>query len=242
VVADPQDYRLILEEMKATGGKVSEKTNFSLAVKAFQLTARYDAAISNYLGGIRPDGARKDFPDALTFQLVKALDLRYGENPHQKASFYKERDATPSTIANARQLQGKELSYNNIMDSDAAWQMACDFDRPAAVIVKHANPCGAATSTGDILTAYKKALQTDPLSAFGGIVAFNKPVDGQTAEELAKTFLEVIIAPGFDREALEVLRAKKNLRLLDVTPGMERVSRGTTSGEWWEGFSSRSAT
>lgn len=222
VVTDPQDYRLILKEMKATGGKVSEETNFSLAVKAFQLTARYDAAISNYLGGIRPDGARKDFPDALTFQLVKALDLRYGENPHQKASFYKERDATPSTIANARQLQGKELSYNNIMDSDAAWQMACDFDRPAAVIVKHANPCGAATSTEDILSAYKKALQTDPLSAFGGIVAFNKPVDGQTAEELAKTFLEVIIAPGFDRDALEVLRAKKNLRLLDVTPGMER--------------------
>jgi phosphoribosylaminoimidazolecarboxamide formyltransferase/IMP cyclohydrolase len=157
---------------------------------------------------------------------VKALDLRYGENPHQKAVFYKENDAPLSAIASARQLQGKELSYNNIMDSDAAWQMACDFERPAAIIMKHANPCGAATSTDDVLTAYKKALETDPLSAFGGIVAFNKPVDKKTAEEIAKTFLEVIIAPGFERDALEILSAKKNLRLLEIAPSVGSPARG----------------
>jgi len=218
VVTDPADYGRILAEMKSSGGKISEKTNFALAVKTFQLTARYDGAISNYLGKIIPEEGQKDFPDVLTFQFEKALDLRYGENPHQKAVFYREKDAPPSAVANARQLQGKELSYNNIMDSDAAWQMACDFDKPAAVIMKHANPCGAATSGDDILSAYRKALETDPVSAFGGIVAFNRPVDRKTAEEMAGTFLEVIIAPGFEKDALEVLSGKKNLRLLEIVP------------------------
>ncbi len=145
VVTSPADYESIIEEMKASGGKISEATNFRLAVKTFQLTARYDAAISNYLGKITPEGFQ-DFPDVLTMQFTKAQDLRYGENPHQKAVFYKEPDAGASAITAARQLQGKELSYNNIMDSDAAWNMICDFKEPAAVVMKHANPCGAASS------------------------------------------------------------------------------------------------
>ena len=241
VVTDPADYPKILEEMKATGGKISRETNFALATKTFQLTAHYDAAISNYLGKISPTDGNKEFPDVVTFQFEKALDLRYGENPHQKAVFYKEKNAPLSAIANARQLQGKELSYNNIMDSDAAWQMACDFSLPTAVIMKHANPCGAATSADNLLSAYKKALETDPVSAFGGIVAFNKILDRETAEEVAKLFLEVIIAPGFSSEAVEILGAKKNLRLLEIAPCTEgpvqgynfrRVAGGLLIQEW----------
>ncbi len=219
VVTDPADYGKILEEMKKTGGKVSEATNFALAVKTFQLTARYDGAISNYLGTISPDKKeRKTFPDTFTFQFAKAQDLRYGENPHQQAAFYRESDPTLSALSNARQLQGKELSYNNIMDSDAAWLAVSDFDLPAAVIIKHANPCGAATTAGDIADAYRKALATDPVSAFGGIVAFNRPVNAKTASELVKIFLEVIIAPGFDKEALALLNAKQNVRVLEIPP------------------------
>jgi len=216
IVTDPADYPKILEEMKKTGGEVSEATNFALSTKAFQLTARYDAAISNWLGTIVPGDGRKDFPDVYTLQFRKAQDLRYGENPHQKAVFYREETPPAAGIAGGRQLQGKELSYNNIMDSDAAWQMACDFDRPTAVIMKHANPCGAATSGDDILEAYRKALETDPVSAFGGIVAVNRPVDRKAAEEIAKLFLEVVIAPKFEPEALEVFASKKNLRLIEV--------------------------
>lgn len=217
VVTSPADYSAIIDEMKASGGKISESSNFALAVKTFQLTARYDAAISNYLGRLIPEDGMKDFPDVLTMQFTKAQDLRYGENPHQKAVFYREPEVAASAITSATQLQGKELSYNNIMDSDAAWQMICDFDKPAAVVMKHANPCGAAVAA-DLGTAYVNAMKTDPVSAFGGIVAFNKPVDKKTAEELAKIFLEVIIAPGFDPEALNILRAKQNLRLLQVPP------------------------
>lgn len=216
VITDPADYSLILKEMEKTGGKISEATNFNLAVKTFQTTARYDGAISNYLGTLTPDGDKKDFPDTFTAQFSIAQSLRYGENPHQKAAFYRENDATLAAISNAKQLQGKELSYNNIMDSDAAWLAASDFALPAAVIIKHANPCGAATSESGLVEAYKKAMATDPLSAFGGIVAFNRPVDKATAEELAKIFLEVIIAPSFDAEALNVLAAKKNVRLLEI--------------------------
>jgi len=216
VVTNPDDYPKILQEMKATGGKISEGTNFLLASKAFQLTARYDAAISNYLGRISPNGTKKMFPDTFTVQFVKSQDLRYGENPHQHAAFYRETDTHVSAISGAHQLQGKELSYNNIMDSDAAWQMVSDFALPATVIVKHANPCGAATSGSDIATAYRKAVETDPVSAFGGIVALNRPVDKEAAEELTKIFLEVIIAPGFDEDAKAVLSAKKNLRLLEI--------------------------
>ena len=218
IVTDPADYPKILEEMQRTGGEVSEATNFALSTKAFQLTARYDAAISNWLGTILPGGGRKDFPDVYTLQFQKAQDLRYGENPHQKAVFYREGAQLAAGIAGGRQLQGKELSYNNIMDSDAAWQMACDFDRPTAVIMKHANPCGAATSGGDILEAYRKALETDPVSAFGGIVAVNRPVDGKAAEEIAKLFLEVVIVPKFEPEALAIFASKKNLRLIEADP------------------------
>jgi len=224
VVTDPDDYPVILKEMKESGGKVSEGTNFILARKAFQLTARYDAAISNYLGSISEEGTKKMFPDTFTVQFVKAQDLRYGENPHQHAAFYRETDQPVSAISGARQLQGKELSYNNIMDSDAAWQIVSDFDLPASVIVKHANPCGAATSESDIATAYIKSRETDPLSAFGGIVALNRPVDKKAAAELSTIFLEVIIAPGFDEEAKAVLSAKKNLRLLEIpTAGFRRT-------------------
>jgi phosphoribosylaminoimidazolecarboxamide formyltransferase/IMP cyclohydrolase len=218
VVTDPNDYPMILEEMKESGGKVSEATNFILSTKAFQLTARYDAAISNYLGSIREEGTKKMFPETFTVQFIKAQDLRYGENPHQHAAFYREPDQPVSAISGACQLQGKELSYNNIMDSDAAWQMVSDFDLPATVIVKHANPCGAATSESDIANAYVKAMETDPVSAFGGIVALNRPVNKKAAAELSKIFLEVIIAPGFDEEAKALLRPKKNLRLLEI-PG-----------------------
>ncbi|MBM4270652.1 MAG: bifunctional phosphoribosylaminoimidazolecarboxamide formyltransferase/IMP cyclohydrolase, partial [Deltaproteobacteria bacterium] len=218
VVTDPDDYPEILREMKLTGGKISETTNFTLAKKAFQLTARYDAAISNYLGGISPEGLKKAFPDTLTVQFMKAHELRYGENPHQRAAFYREAGKPASAITSARQLQGKEMSYNNIMDSDAAWRIVSDFELPAAVIVKHANPCGVAISDSDIATAYKRAMETDPVSAFGGIVAINRPVDKYTAEELSRTFLEVIMAPAFDEEARAVLSAKKNVRLLEIPP------------------------
>jgi phosphoribosylaminoimidazolecarboxamide formyltransferase / IMP cyclohydrolase len=223
VVTDPADYQNIIKEMNNTGGCISESTNFILAKKAFQLTARYDAAISNYLGHISSEGRRKIFPETLTVQFDKAQDLRYGENPHQEAAFYIEHNPPLSAISGASQLQGKELSYNNIMDSDAAWQMVNDFELPTTVIIKHANPCGAATSEHDIAVAYKKAMETDPLSAYGGIVALNRSVDKKTAEELSKTFLEVIIAPRFDEEARTILSSKKNIRLLEIIqpPGSE---------------------
>ena len=226
IVTDPADYPKILEEMTRTDGEVSEATNFALATKAFQLTARYDAAISNWLGTVVPGDGKKDFPDVYTLQFQKAQDLRYGENPHQKAVFYREGTTLAAGIAGGRQLQGKELSYNNIMDSDAAWQMACDFELPTAVIMKHANPCGAATSGGDILEAYRKALETDPVSAFGGIVAVNRPIDKKAAEEMAKLFLEVVIAPKFEPEALAVFESKKNLRLIEVDPSCAAAKAG----------------
>lgn len=227
VVTDPADYTSILEEMKKEGGKISETTNFELSVKTFQLTARYDAAISNYLGKLTPYGGdSKTFSDTLTMQFKKAQDLRYGENPHQQAVFYREHNPFPASIANARQLHGKELSYNNIMDSDAAWNMVSDFILPAAVIMKHANPCGAATASQDLSEAYRKAMETDPISAFGGIVALNRPIDKKTAEEIAKTFLEVIIAPGFEEEALNLLQAKKNVRLLQISGEYQRECLG----------------
>lgn len=230
VITDPADYNVVLAEMEKTGGKISEATNFRLAVKTFQTTARYDGAISNYLGKINPDGTEKDFPDTFTAQFALAQSLRYGENPHQKAAFYRENDQTLAAISNAKQLQGKELSYNNIMDSDAAWLAVSDFTLPAAVIIKHANPCGAATSSGSLVEAYIKALATDPVSAFGGIVAFNRPVDKATAEELAKIFLEVILAPSFDAKARALLESKKNMRLLEIP---------ISSGKYVSGFDFR---
>ena len=227
VVTDPADYAVILKEMKETGGKVSEATNFHLAVKTFQLTARYDGAISNYLGKLSADGSVLNlFPETFTVQFSRAQDLRYGENPHQMAAFYRENDPSLSAVSNARQLQGKELSYNNIMDSDAAWQAVSDFEKPAVIIMKHANPCGAATTDSDLAEAYRKAMATDPVSAFGGIVALNRKVDKKTAEELAKTFLEVIIAPAFDDEAKAILEPRKNVRVLEISPVAGKGSAG----------------
>lgn len=215
VITDPEDYPSILGEMNNTGGLISEKTNFRMALKAFQLTARYDGIISNYLGRLKLEGELRPFPETLTFQVSLVQELRYGENPHQKAAFYRETLPTVSSISSARQLQGKELSYNNIMDADAAWQAVNDFSQPAAVIVKHANPCGVAISK-DLKDAFRKALETDPVSAFGGIVAFNRPVDVETAKLLTDIFLEIVIAPSFEDEAKAILASKKNLRLLEV--------------------------
>lgn len=226
VVTDPADYPRIVAELNSRGGSISEDTNFACAVKTFQLTARYDAAISNYLGKMERGEKVRDFPDTLTLQFEKVQDLRYGENPHQKGVFYRERGVSMLTIPDSRQLQGKELSYNNIMDSDAAWQMVWEYDQPTAIIMKHSNPCGAASSKEGLREAYVQAMETDPAAAFGGIVSFNRSVDGDTAEELSKTFLEVIVAPGFDEEARQILGAKKNIRLLEVAPSQEKLSAG----------------
>jgi phosphoribosylaminoimidazolecarboxamide formyltransferase/IMP cyclohydrolase len=227
VVTDPEDYPKILAEMKETGGKIGEATNFELAKKTFQLTARYDGAISNYLGLLSAGSPEKrEFPDTFSCQFAKAQDLRYGENPHQKAAFYREKDPQLSALSNARQLQGKELSYNNIMDSDAAWQVVSDIPLPGVVIIKHANPCGAATSDGDMAEAFRKALAGDPVSAFGGIVALNRPVDKKAAEELVKTFFEVIIAPSFAADAAELLETRKNVRVLEIPNACSKRSSG----------------
>ena len=229
VVTEPADYGDILTELDENGGALSSATRFTLAKKVFQLTARYDGAISNYLGTVTGGEAQCVYPETYTVQFKKVQDLRYGENPHQSAAFFS--DATPGVdgLAAANQLQGKELSFNNIYDVDAALRVIKEFHEPAAVIVKHNNPCGAAMSKGGIFDAYKRALACDPVSAFGGIVSFNRPVDGETAAELAKLFLEVIIAPGFEPGAREALQGKKNLRLLELAedgclpPGEEQT-------------------
>jgi phosphoribosylaminoimidazolecarboxamide formyltransferase/IMP cyclohydrolase len=217
VVVDPGDYDGILFELKEKGG-VSSEMNFRLAKKVFQHTARYDGAISNYLGGIEKGKKVYEFPEALTLQVIKSQELRYGENPHQRAAFYKERLLTEPSVANAAQLQGKELSYNNILDIDSAYETVKEFEEPAVVIIKHNNPCGAAVSFRSLSDAYRKARDCDPVSAFGGIVGFNREVDPETAREMLDLFLEAIIAPGFDREALEILKAKRDLRILQTPP------------------------
>ncbi len=218
VVVDPADYDRIIAEIRAEGG-VSAATRLMLAKKVFAHTARYDAAITNYLTSLDENKVRsKDFPDVLSRQWVKVQDMRYGENPHQKAAFYREASVAPGLLAGYTQLQGKELSYNNIGDSDAAWEAVRSFETPACIIIKHANPCGAAIGIS-ALEAYQKAFKTDPKSAFGGIIAFNLEVDGRAAAEVVKQFAEVIIAPSFSAEALEVFAAKKNLRLLTVAAG-----------------------
>jgi phosphoribosylaminoimidazolecarboxamide formyltransferase/IMP cyclohydrolase len=223
VITDHSDYDRVLEEMAANGGAVSRETNFALAVKVFQHTAAYDGAISNYLGA-RLGGSVKEFPSTFTIQVKKAQDLRYGENPQQSAAFYTEKEITEPCVSNAVQLQGKELSFNNIIDLDAAIETVKEFsDRPAAVIIKHTNPCGAAL--GDTpLDAYLKARECDPVSAFGGIVGFNRPVDGAAARELSSTFLEAVIAPGYTEEALDIFKVKKNVRVMK-TPDISTYVR-----------------
>jgi len=215
VLVDHGDYRRVLDEMAASGGSVSRETNFGLAVKVYQHTAAYDGAISNWLGK-KLGEENADFPPTVTFQYRKAQGMRYGENPHQKAAFYVERDIREASVATARQLQGKELSYNNIGDTDAALECVKQFTEGAAcVIVKHANPCGVALGA-NLLEAYDRAYSTDPESAFGGIIACNRELDAATAKAICeRQFVEVIIAPRVSPEAVAIVAAKKNVRLLE---------------------------
>ena len=220
VVTDPDDYAPLLAEMRGNGGALSEATRFTLAKKAFTHTGRYDGAIANYLTALQADGARGTFPQRLQFAFDRVEELRYGENPHQQAAFYRDPQPAPGGIASYRQLQGKELSYNNIADADAAWECVKGFDAgsTACVIVKHANPCGVALGAS-AAEAYRKAFSTDPVSAFGGIIAFNCTLDKAAAEAVAQQFMEVLIAPEITAEAQQVLAAKQNVRVLLVPPG-----------------------
>ncbi|QXE90577.1 bifunctional phosphoribosylaminoimidazolecarboxamide formyltransferase/IMP cyclohydrolase [Geomonas subterranea] len=214
VIVDHVDYQLVLDEMKASGGSVSRETNFRLAVKVYQHTAAYDGAISNWLGARTGEGVAK-YPDTLTLQYQLAQGMRYGENPHQSGAFYVEKGGKEASISTARQIQGKELSYNNIGDTDAALECVKQFDQPACVIVKHANPCGVAVA-GNIMEAYDLAYKTDPESAFGGIIAFNRELDESTARAIVeRQFVEVIIAPKVTEAASEIVAAKKNVRLME---------------------------
>ncbi len=215
IVTNPKDYDLLLDEIKTNHGAVSSTSRFQFAQKAFSHTAAYDCAISNYLTTIQPDNSRKAFPDTLNLNFSITQDLRYGENPHQQAAFYRDQTPTPGSLASYEQHQGKELSFNNIADTDAAWECVKSFDKPACVIVKHANPCGVAIAD-NVLNAYQLALATDPTSAFGGIIAFNHPLDQATAEAIIKQFVEVIIAPEITDEAKQILAKKKNVRVLTV--------------------------
>src|SRR5512140_2954057 len=216
IVTDPADYADILSEMQTNKGEVSDATRFDLAKKAFSHTAAYDSMISNYLTAINSDGSKSAFPAQINFNFAKVQDMRYGENPHQKAAFYRDLITLPGGIAGYTQLQGKELSYNNIGDSDAAWELVKTFDEPACVIVKHANPCGVAVAD-TALNAYKLAYATDSTSAFGGIIAFNRELDAETATQItANQFVELIIAPSASEAALKVTAAKQNVRVLTV--------------------------
>jgi phosphoribosylaminoimidazolecarboxamide formyltransferase/IMP cyclohydrolase len=222
VLTDAAQYQPVLDELKSAG-KVSDRTKFALAVAAFNRISNYDAAISDYLSSLGEDGSRTPFPAQANGRFVKLQDLRYGENPHQQAAFYRDLYPAPGSLVMAQQLQGKELSYNNIADADAAWECIKSFETPACVIVKHANPCGVALGK-DPLEAYGKAFQTDPTSAFGGIIAFNRPLDGAGAQAVAKQFVEVLMAPDFSPEALQVFAGKANVRLLKIAlpPGGPR--------------------
>ena len=215
IVVDPVDYSRVLDEIKDKEGCVSKETRFDLAVKAFEHTSSYDGAIANYLGRIKTDGNKDDLPRTINLQFHKAQEMRYGENPHQGAAFYTDKSPTEASIATARQIQGKELSFNNIGDTDAALECVKQFEAPACVIVKHANPCGVAIN-GTLLEAYDRAYSTDPESAFGGIIAFNRELDGETAKAIVdRQFVEVIIAPSVSDAAKIAVAEKKNVRLLE---------------------------
>jgi phosphoribosylaminoimidazolecarboxamide formyltransferase/IMP cyclohydrolase len=225
VLIDPSDYDRVVSQITADGG-VDDATRFDLAVKTFEHTAQYDGMIANYLGKIT-DEAPVEFPRTFNSQFHKAQDMRYGENPHQNAAFYTEHQPEPGTISAATQVQGKALSYNNIADTDAALECVKAFpEAPACVIVKHANPCGVATAN-DLLTAYDLAYQTDPTSAFGGIIAFNQTLDAATAQAIIdRQFVEVIIAPDISEEAKAVISQKANVRLLNCGPFPTQQSKG----------------
>ncbi|MDP1635802.1 MAG: bifunctional phosphoribosylaminoimidazolecarboxamide formyltransferase/IMP cyclohydrolase [Gallionellaceae bacterium] len=216
IVTDPADYPDILAEMQTNSGVVSDATRFDLAKKAFSHTAAYDSAISNYLTAIDSDGNKHAYPAQINFNFAKVQDMRYGENPHQSAAFYRDLNPVAGGIAGYTQVQGKELSYNNVGDADAAWECVKTFEQPACVIVKHANPCGVAVAD-TVLNAYKLAYATDTTSAFGGIIAFNRELDAETATQItANQFVEVIIAPCASEAALKVTAAKQNVRVLTV--------------------------
>jgi phosphoribosylaminoimidazolecarboxamide formyltransferase/IMP cyclohydrolase len=223
VITDPADYSAIAEEMRKSGAELSAATRWHLAQKAFRLTAAYDAAIAGTLAGLHPDKPAAvpgdALPATLNIQVPRRMSLRYGENPHQSAALYAQGD---TGIAGARQLHGKELSYNNLVDLDAAWQLSREFTRPACAIIKHTNPCGCAEQKSQ-LEAYRKALECDPVSAFGSVLAFNNRVEADTAAAVAELFVEAIAATGYSPEALERLKGKKNLRLLEIAyaePGL----------------------
>jgi phosphoribosylaminoimidazolecarboxamide formyltransferase/IMP cyclohydrolase len=236
IVTRSADYPALIEELKAGGGALCRATRWRLAKQAFALTAAYDTAIANTLDKIAEAPAPSapagldaaSLPATLRINYPLAQSLRYGENPHQRAALYA--DGSGLGIAGARQLQGKELSFNNLVDLDACWELAQEFDEPAVIIVKHTNPCGAATGA-NLLEAYKKALACDPVSAYGGVIGINREVDAESAEEIAKLFVEAIAAPGFSAEARERFAAKKNLRLVEVhaapaRPVVKHVSGG----------------
>jgi phosphoribosylaminoimidazolecarboxamide formyltransferase / IMP cyclohydrolase len=224
VVTSPADYAAIGDELEHSGGSLSRATNWRLAQKAFATTAAYDSAIASTLEMMSGDAEstprfdKARFPENLRLSFRKIADLRYGENPHQRAAMYK--DSSGAGVANARQVQGKELSYNNIVDLEAAWDLAQEFEEPVCAIIKHTNPCG--TATGKTLAdAYARALECDPVSAFGGVIGVNRTVDAAAALEMAKLFLEVIAAPAFDEDAKAIFASKKNLRLVEVAAGVQ---------------------
>ena len=225
VITEPEDYSVLLAELDHGSGAVSDSRRFYFAQKAFTHTARYDSAISNYLTAIDADGQHTTFPEHLNLNFSRVQTMRYGENPHQQAVFYRDGKSLPGSLANYTQLQGKELSFNNIADTDAAWECVKSFDKPACVIVKHANPCGVAIAD-NLLAAYQFAFATDPTSAFGGILIANNAIDVETAQEINHLFCEVVIAPAFTDEALEILKEKKNriiLTLHDVQLPQQQV-------------------
>ena len=221
VICDPSDYSGVLADLQSAAGDLNYEKRFALAKKVFAHTAQYDGAITNYftaLGEDKQHATRSAYPETLNLHFEKVQDMRYGENPHQSAAFYRDVKQIDGALASYTQLQGKELSYNNIADADAAWECVKTFDEVTCVIVKHANPCGVAIGANP-LEAYSKALQTDPTSAFGGIIAFNCELDGAAAEAVAKQFVEVLIAPAFSAKAREIFAAKQNVRLLEIPLG-----------------------
>jgi phosphoribosylaminoimidazolecarboxamide formyltransferase/IMP cyclohydrolase len=236
IVTSPDDYVAIAQEMATSGGDLGLPTRWHLAQKAFATTAAYDSAIAATLAGTSlsdsnaqfqlPQGGN-DFPSVLRFSLNKAMDLRYGENPHQQAAMYS--DGSGAGVANSTQLQGKELSFNNIVDLQAAWDLAQEFDETACAIIKHTNPSGASTGK-TLVEAYMRAKETDPVSAFGGVIGVNRVIDGAAAEEMAKLFVEAIAAPGYSPEAREKFAAKKNLRLVEVKQSAQKFAMKQVSG------------
>lgn len=220
VLVDPSDYAKVIDELKSGG--VSLETKFYLMYKVYQHTAAYDSMISTYLR----EKLDIKYPDIITFAYEKAQDMRYGENPHQSASFYKEMLPVAGSISEAKQLHGKELSYNNINDTNGALDLLREFSEPAIVAVKHANPCGVATDK-DISVAFKKAYESDPVSVFGGIIASNREIDKATAEQISKIFIEIVVAPSFSKDAMEILTQKKNIRLLEL-PSINAPIAGTS--------------